>query len=153
MTQSNGRPSGYQPEYPQQLFDLMKQGQKGAALHAHFGISAKCFWDWKKRYPEFNEAYDRGLEECRKWWDNFGIQKMIEGDEKGYKYWRDFMANNFSVGRYGEATSNNINITNLQINNLSKDELIKQLERDLKDLNILDTSFEEVKTLPDESKE
>ena len=141
-----GRPTGYKEEYPEVLFNLMKEGKKGAHLHSHFGITAKCFWEWRKRYPEFNEAYERGWEECEKYWENIGIQMIQEKDDKAFKPWIAFMNRNFGWNKNatGEAGGNTtINVNNLQINNMqTKDELIKFIESELKELNVIEAQFE-----------
>ncbi len=160
MTHAGGRPTGYKEEYPEILFNLMKEGKKGAHLHAHFGITAKCFWEWRKRYPKFNEAYEKGFEECEKWWENFGRAKMLEGDEKGFKYWMAFMKRNFNWSSGTESGgAPQININNLQINNYqSKDELIQFITDELKELQIIEAEVIETTTpqisaeVPNESK-
>lgn len=143
MTQTKlGRPFIYKDTFPEDLLTLMATGKKGAEVHAHFGISAKTFYEWVKRYPDFAEAYERGWEVCKRWWDDFGRQKMLEGDEKGFKYWKEFMAHNFGYGR-NENAQTQININHLQINNnKSKDELIQYIQAELEELQVLEAQFE-----------
>lgn len=141
---TSGRPTGYKEEYPEILFNLMKEGKKGAHLHSYFGITAKCFWEWRKRYPAFNEAYERGWEECEKHWENIGIQMIQEKDDKAFKPWIAFMNRNFGWSRNQSGEGNTtINVNNLQINNnLTKEELIAQITNDLKDIQIIDVQLQ-----------
>ena len=143
------RPTGYKSDYPKILLDLMKDGKKGVHLHAHFGINRKTFLEWRKKYPEFEEAYEIGWEECEKWWEDFGRMKMLEGDEKGFKYWISYMNKNFGWANKGEGVGGaTINIGRMNVfQGQSKNELIENIENMLKDLPI-NAEFEVVEEIP-----
>lgn len=142
------RPAEYKDEYPDELYELMVQGQKGASLHAHFGVSKRTFYNWIDKYPEFKDAYERGWEQCEKWWETFGLQKMLEGDERGYKYWKDFMAKNFGYGKGENGSGQNgamINIGSINIfKEQSKEDIISFIEQKLVELPVLDVTYDTI---------
>jgi hypothetical protein len=138
-----GRPLEYKDTYPQLVFDLMKEGKKGAYIHAALGVSRKTFYVWCKRYPEFLDAYERGWEECEKWWEEEGRRMILTKDERGFKPWKEFMTKNFGWGKNENAqTGTQININSMTVNNgQTKEELIAYIQESLKELPILDVQF------------
>lgn len=135
------RPAGYQASHPEELFNMMKEGKKGAHLHAHFGIHRKTFWEWLKKYPEFNEAYEKGLEHCEKHWEDIGIQMIQEKDDKAFKPWIAFMNRNFGWAKNGEM-NNTINITSVNVfQDMKKEQLIAQIQEYLQELPVIDVEF------------
>jgi len=140
------RDTDYKDSYPQELIDIMSKGAKGAPVFAHFGISRKTFYNWLNKHPAFNDAYEKGWEAAEKWWHDFGVQKMLEGDEAGYKYWQSFVAKNFGYGRNENAQAGpQINIGNVNVfQGQSKDELISFIQEGLKELNVIEAQFQTI---------
>jgi len=51
-----GRPTGYQPDFPERLIESGKKGLSFTAAMAELGFDRDIGYIWKEKYPEFGEA-------------------------------------------------------------------------------------------------
>jgi hypothetical protein len=72
-----GRPSGYKPEYCQQLIDFQTQGFSFEAFAGHLGVSTRTVYDWIEQFPEFAHAKDIGLNRSRVFWEKLGVDHIV----------------------------------------------------------------------------
>lgn len=85
-----GRPSGYKPEYCQQVIDHMRNGMSIASFAAAVGVSRETIWKWGKAYPEFRNACEVAKEASQIWFERLAIaiasgQHKTLTDDKGVK--------------------------------------------------------------------
>jgi hypothetical protein len=52
----------YQPEMNEKVYRFSLLGMTEKEMAEFFDIAESTFWDWKRRYPEFNEALKKGKE-------------------------------------------------------------------------------------------
>ena len=133
----------YKSEYCLKIVDLMERGYLNLEIAAKLGIAEKTFYDWKDRYPEFGEAFEKGYPKQFMWWMTKGREKFLEGDsDKGYKYWHAVMRNCFNYDA-GEGKGNTtIQIGNMNVLNQKSDsELLQLLQDKLNNLKLPDTNL------------
>lgn len=143
------RPSLYKPEYCQTIAELMKSGAKDAQLASALRICPATFYNWLKEYPEFKEAYDLGLADCEKWWEDEGLRQMANSENKKFNHWIAFMNRKFGwsgKGNQGGDTQININTVNV-LQTKNKEELLEFIQGKLKELEI-QPEAKEIEYLP-----
>lgn len=144
----------YLPEYDDKLVELMSQGLMDCEIYAQFGCSANTFRRWRKEFPSFEEAYQRGLPLCESKAIIEPLREMIRTkNERGYRALAHLGRNKFGHDQqhYAQAVQNTqINVQgNLNVlQSKSKDELIEAVQNNLEFLkhnNVMDV---EVTLLP-----
>lgn len=55
-----GRPSDYQPEYAEEVFELCLAGYTDKMLAEHFQVAENTIGNWKSKHPEFLRSMRRG---------------------------------------------------------------------------------------------
>ena len=76
-----GRPTEYDVSFCQKLPDMFKNGESVAEVCAKLGIWKDTFYNWVKEYPDFSDAYKKGLELSEAWWVELG-RKGSEGKKR-----------------------------------------------------------------------
>lgn len=72
MWAQGGRPGLYDPEaHCKLVIDVMMAGGSIAAVCAKIGIGRSLLHEWRKKYPEFNEAIELGKELAQNYWEIF----------------------------------------------------------------------------------
>lgn len=110
-------PKVYKPEYCDDLIKYMSQGKSNLELAAKLGITEKTFYDWRKRFPDFGDAYDLG--------DPLRFAALMEKademfllNDKGYKHFLkkiSHMYKDYSPDAPLSSTTNNIQIGNVNM--------------------------------------
>jgi transposase-like protein len=67
-----GRPTKYTPALCEKLPAMFKNGESVAEVCAELGIWKQAFYDWIDQYPDFSNAYKKGLELSEAWWTKLG---------------------------------------------------------------------------------
>jgi hypothetical protein len=62
----------YQDHYPDILAKMFSNGESVAEVCVALGISRRAFYDWVKKYPDFEEAYEMGRLHSEAWWTKLG---------------------------------------------------------------------------------
>lgn len=68
----------YTPELCQKVIELGEQGKSWNQIATLFSTTRRTLYDYRQRYPEFQEAYMRSREACESYWEDIG-QKGIKG--------------------------------------------------------------------------
>lgn len=136
-----GHAKKWRDEFPAQLIEYMSQGLLDCEICAKFKISRDTFYDWIKNKPEFREAYQEGLPLAETKYLEFAKKKMLEGDDKGYKYWISIMNNKFRSSGWQRDSALSGTVTNIQQNinvfaQKTEAELIELLTEKLSDPTI-----------------
>ena len=70
----------YKKKYAKQLLNgLRADGKSIAEVCAIWGISHDAYSDWRKKYPEFEEAHKQGDRDKQAWW--FALQRKVASGE------------------------------------------------------------------------
>jgi len=72
-----GRPTKYRKEIAETLPSYFKDGQSVAEVCVDIQISKDTFYEWVSKYPEFSDAYKKGLELSQHWWEKVGRAGMV----------------------------------------------------------------------------
>jgi len=83
-----GRPTKYSKKYCKIVIEKMKKGDSVVSCCAELGIVKDTFYNWVKTYPEFSNAYERGMVLAESWWEGIGKMGALgmevgSGDRKG----------------------------------------------------------------------
>ena len=79
--QLKGRPTSYKPEYCNQLIEHMARGLSYESFAGSIGVSKQTIYDWEKVNKEFLDAKEIGLEKSRIFWEEIGIDHIINVSE------------------------------------------------------------------------
>jgi hypothetical protein len=63
-----GHPSMYRPEYCELIIRLGAEGKLPAKWAAAIGVSKITLHVWRKKFPEFAQAFDVAKTVCESWW-------------------------------------------------------------------------------------
>ncbi len=55
-----GRPTKYDPSYPEQAYKLALLGMTDEQMAGFFGVSHQTYYDWQAAHPDFLESVMRG---------------------------------------------------------------------------------------------
>lgn len=127
MVPKVGRPSSYTESKCNELINLMSQGMLDIEVAAKWSISRDTFYEWLKTHDELREAYQQGLVQCEAWYLAKCRERLLAGDDRGYKYFRAIVDAKFGWSGDKQVGTKNtqINIQNMQINQgKSEQELI-----------------------------
>jgi transposase-like protein len=64
--------NAYYDDYPEKAIAFLAQGKSYAALAAYLDVSQQTLDNWRKRYPEFDDAVARGKDKGQAWWEQDG---------------------------------------------------------------------------------
>lgn len=64
-----GRKTEYKPEYCQVAIDTLKDGHSLTGLAGKLGVTKLTVLNWRKAYPDFNEACSVGTAAAVAWWE------------------------------------------------------------------------------------
>lgn len=67
-----GRPTKYTAGLCRQLPEMFAGGESVAEVCAELRISKDTFYEWVKLYPNFSDAYQKGLGLSEAWWTKLG---------------------------------------------------------------------------------
>lgn len=133
-----GRPSKYKPEMGDEVISLMEEGKSIVAVCKELRISRDTFYRWCREHEEFKSKVQEGLTYSEAWWEELGLHGMLG---KMGKQFNPTMyihrVNSQFKWQSAENKGNTINIENLQINQLSDDDLDKKIESLQKQLNLI----------------
>lgn len=62
----------YQPEFADVAKRILSAGKSKAAVCAEIGVSRDAFYDWVKKFPEFEKAVKEGSEAAQSVWEDIG---------------------------------------------------------------------------------
>ena len=69
----------YKESFPEEMIELGKQGYLPARIASHFGVTRECLIYWRKKYPEFQEAFELAKTHClAKFVENLTLQSFGE---------------------------------------------------------------------------
>jgi hypothetical protein len=77
-----GRKSHYDPKYCKEVIEYLGKGHSVTAFAGHVGVARSVVFDWLKRYPEFDEAYQIAKGKSLGAWETKLIA-IADGDSKG----------------------------------------------------------------------
>ncbi len=72
-----GRPTKYKPEYCLQLVEHMAKGLSFECFAAVIGVNRDSLNEWAKVHPDFSVAKSEGLDQNLLFWENLGIEHII----------------------------------------------------------------------------
>jgi hypothetical protein len=120
--------SDYDPKYCVEVYKYMSGGMSETQAIAALGHSRSTFYRWKKEYPEFKEALDKGKVQFDARHEELGVQGMMKTMDIDYQFWRDLgKYRNGWTEKTGPGITNNtqINIDQMNVlNDLSNQELL-----------------------------
>lgn len=76
-----GRPTEYRPEYCQALIEHMEKGLSFEAFAGALGVAKQTLYNWEKLFPEFVDAKEIGIGRARIFWENLGINHVVNQSE------------------------------------------------------------------------
>jgi hypothetical protein len=142
-----GPKSSYKAKFCQEVQEQMALGKKDCQLAVHFGISESTFYKWRRENTDFEEAYQKGLAACEKWWEDEGMRQMQGGEKGKFNHWISFMNRKFKWAGKETGTTNNtqININTMNIlQSKSDQELIDYIQNSLNELQGIYTEEESI---------
>lgn len=90
-----GRPTKYKPEYCQGFIDAMAEGMSITQYAVSIGTTRQTLHSWKSNYPEFLDAYTRGVEIAEAYWEG-ELQKMMYDNKVNAPLVKLYFANRFN---------------------------------------------------------
>jgi hypothetical protein len=125
MSKKSGAPTKYKTEYCQLLEDHMANGLSFHSFAGVVGVCCDTLYEWVKVHPEFSDTMKRGKAKLLLW-DEKLLSKGAQGSQRGYNVnahkWK--MAN---IHKWSDRTE----VTNKNPANLSREELIREIESEL----------------------
>jgi len=91
-----GRPTKYTADLCERIIPLFAQGMSVYEVCGEIGIWTEAFYNWVKQYPEFSNAYKKGLELSRAWWEKVGRSGSIGKTKINPATWIFNMKNRFN---------------------------------------------------------
>jgi len=150
IKKKRGRPMLYTPGHCDALIELMAAGSFNSWIAAEWKINEDTFYDWRKKHPEFEEAYKIGLPLRTVWWEKKGMEMMANGDNKGFNFWIAFMNKHHGWSKGNEGTGGNTTNVNIQQLNVlqskSKEDLMAIIHTKLKALDMMPTDTQKLGT-------
>lgn len=143
--------SEYKPQYCAEVYKIMAGGASETKAIAMLETSRSTFYRWKKEYPEFKEACDKGKVLFDAHHEDLGVQGMMKTMDIDYQFWRD-------LGKYrngwtdkttaGVTNNTQINIDQMNVlNDQSNEELLayikSQMEKHPELSNIIEGEYVE----------
>ena len=72
-----GRPTKYNESYPQMLIEHMAKGFSFESFAGLVGVSKETIYTWTETYSEFLDAKKIAFEKNRMFWENLGIEHIL----------------------------------------------------------------------------
>lgn len=82
MTKERGRPTKYEPEFPEMLVDHMAQGYSFESFGAIADCCADSLYEWKKVHPNFSDAHKKGKLLRLRFYEELGLDGVKGEREK-----------------------------------------------------------------------
>ena len=76
----------YCDDYPQAAIAFLGKGKSYAALAAHLDVSQRTLDNWRKAYPDFDEAVERGRDKGQAYWEQDSDDNMHNKDYSSVRY-------------------------------------------------------------------
>ena len=115
----------YEPKVCADVYKFMSAGFSETQAMAQLGVSRGTFYRWKKEFPEFKEAVDRGSVQFDAKHEELGIQGMMKTMDIDYQFWRDLGKYRNGWTEKTSAGTTNINIDQMNVlNNQTNEELL-----------------------------
>lgn len=140
VRRSPGQPTLYKPEYCQLLIDHMTQGFSYETFPAVIGVAKQTIYNWEAAHPEFLDAKNTAMVQCRLFWEGLGIKLATGAIQGNAAIWIFNMINRFKWAQKAEIDVNHSHIQRPTIT--SHEELIRIVKRDP---FLSDEEIEEVK--------
>ena len=100
--------SKYSPEYCEIAAEVFAQGKSKAAVCAALDICRPTLYSWCAKYPEFDQAVNRGMQKAQEYWEDLGEQGIKGNIEKfGAAPWIFTMKNRFREDYAEDKSENN----------------------------------------------
>lgn len=121
--------SDYDQKYCAEVYKYMSAGFSETQAIASLGTSRSTFYRWKKEYPDFKEACDKGKVQFDAKHEELGVQGMMKTIDIDYQFWRDLgkYRNGWTEKANASVTTHNtqINIDQMNVlNDQSNEELL-----------------------------
>lgn len=82
-----GGPTKYDPKYCQMLIDHCAKGLSFATFSAAIDVNPDTLYEWCKAHPEFSEAKKKAQQACLTFWEQVGIDGMLNNKDFGSPIW------------------------------------------------------------------
>jgi hypothetical protein len=76
----------YSDDYPEQAIAFLAKGKSYAALAAHLDVSQRTLDNWRKAYPDFDDAVERGRDKGQALWEQDSDDNMQNKDYCSTRY-------------------------------------------------------------------
>ena len=122
----------YRPLFAKQLQDgLRRDGKSIEECCIAWGVATSCYYDWKKKYPKFEDAAEIGERDASAFWAR-KYRAVATGDEKGNAGLLVFAAKNVMgwADKAEVTNNNNEELRTITINMLPKRPEPKVIEHD-----------------------
>ena len=122
--------SDYDSKYCAEATKIMSAGLTETECIAQLGKSRSTFYRWKKEFPEFKEALDRGKVLYDSNMIALGRQGMLKTMDLDYRYWKDLSKNVHELKDPQTSTHNTqINIDQMNVlNEQTNEELLMYIK-------------------------
>lgn len=80
-----GRPTKYKPEYCQMLIAHMNKGLSFESFAGVIDTTKKTLYSWTEEYQEFLNAKEIGTEKSRIFWENLGVNHIINRSDSEFQ--------------------------------------------------------------------
>lgn len=102
------RPVKYDPaKYIPLLRKMFAEGHFLAAYLSAADIVSATFYNWLDTYPEFEEAYNRALQDSKAWWENLGKNGI---NQPGFNF---ALYNSVMINNFGQTPNRKLKIKNI----------------------------------------
>lgn len=130
MSEVNGRPSLYKPEYDQMLIDHMATGLSFESFAAITDTCKDTLYEWAKVHPSFSDAKKKAVQKCRLFWEKLGVDHILNISET---------SKSSDGSNYSKSKSLNASIWIFNMKNRFKDEWREKQETEItgKDIKIV----------------
>ena len=135
VIKARGPKSKYDESYGRKALVLMMDGASLNKVCAALDISKDTFYRWMQTYPEFKDYIQRGKTHSEVWWEDLGVDAMLGKAKVDHRFYKTRTNQQFKWDQQ-ENSANTIQIENLQINQLSNDDLDKKIESLSKQLKL-----------------
>ena len=104
------KPTKYKPEeHIPLLYKLFAEGKSFAAYCAAADIVSATFYNWLNQHPEFNEAYEKATLKAEVYWEEFGVNNMMQPGFN-YSWWSSLMRNRFGYTEHRKLKIKDIDV-------------------------------------------
>lgn len=124
-------PTKYEPKMCAEVYKYMSAGFSETQAIAQLGVSKATFYRWKKEYPEFKDAVDRGAVQFDAKHEELGVQGMMKTMDIDYQFWRDLgkFRNGWTEKSATSTNNTQINIEQMNVlNDQSNEELLAYIK-------------------------